>query len=474
MTPDVATFPYLRQGNIQRKGSLPKHVREYMLQLLKHAFMSEQHLSSPMNAIAGWLARPQQFTLDQLDAFSGRTFTSRDVQRLRAELLSTETYLVKSAKRLERERHAKAAGTTDILVTPPMSATRFSPQAVAYSIRDFFTPTCWPSTGTPSSTSDTATELDRDEHTQGSISTATGFTQLSQQSLRTADNGNEDSTQTQDTALNAPESQEDTQTEPSCTQGSNVPLASIYSQRTLPPRRNPIRPGRPPTGNTDHLVLLSDLVSCGRLPDDHQIPLNTTPILHKPGDMDDIWVTTSHHCPEGGLACFVKLKGPYITSPGTLIARYFGTDTNVEGNKTRQSRKDHYQEAMQSWAQSDYVLAHPRAQYAVDGAKNCGPAYINDGFDKVNVYFSYNNDLRCMEIRTIGPMLPGKYELLVNYDQPHRPSTYWTPDRRSRLPPETLALLEATYPARAHARLRSPAPKRPPNTLHIYSRAPAT
>jgi hypothetical protein len=30
---------------------------------------------------------------------------------------------------------------------------------------------------------------------------------------------------------------------------------------------------------------------------------------------------------------------------------------------------------------------------AVDGAKNCGPADINDGFDKVNVYFSYNSDI---------------------------------------------------------------------------------
>jgi hypothetical protein len=68
---------------------------------------------------------------------------------------------------------------------------------------------------------------------------------------------------------------------------------------------------------------------------------------------------------------------------------------------------------MENWARSDYILAHARALYAVDGAKNCGPAYINGGFDKVNVYFSYNSDINCMEVRTTGPMLPGKYELLV-------------------------------------------------------------
>jgi hypothetical protein len=88
------------------------------------------------------------------------------------------------------------------------------------------------------------------------------------------------------------------------------------------------------------------------------------------------------------------------------------------------SRGDTYRAAMENWARSDYILAHTRALYAVDGAKNCGPAYINDGFDKVNVYFSYNSDINCMEDQTTGLMLPGKYELLVNYDQPQYPSSY--------------------------------------------------
>jgi hypothetical protein len=120
---------------------------------------------------------------------------------------------------------------------------------------------------------------------------------------------------------------------------------------------------------------------------------------------------------------------------------------------------------MENWARSDYILAHARALYAVDGAKNCGPAYTNDGFDKVNVYFSYNSDINCMEVRTTGPMLPGKYELLVNYDQPHSPSSYWTPERRSHLPPASLLLLKATYPARTHACLRVPKSSGPPNKI---------
>jgi hypothetical protein len=120
---------------------------------------------------------------------------------------------------------------------------------------------------------------------------------------------------------------------------------------------------------------------------------------------------------------------------------------------------------MENWARSDYILAHARALYAVDAAKNCGPAYINDGFDKVNVYFSYNSDINCMEVQTTGPMLPGKYELLVNYKQQHSPSSYWTPERRSHLPPETLVLLEATYPDRTHACLRVPKSSGPPNKI---------
>jgi hypothetical protein len=56
---------------------------------------------------------------------------------------------------------------------------------------------------------------------------------------------------------------------------------------------------------------------------------------------------------------------------------------------------------------------------------NYGTSYINGRFDKNNVYFSFNKYLRRMEVRTIGPLLPGKYEALVNYDPPLYPFNYW-------------------------------------------------
>jgi hypothetical protein len=61
-----------------------------------------------------------------------------------------------------------------------------------------------------------------------------------------------------------------------------------------------------------------------------------------------------------------------------------------------------------------------------------------------------------MEVRTRGPLDPGKYEALVNYDDPHYPSGYWTKERRNLLPPETLARLEATYPAKIRASRKIP------------------
>jgi hypothetical protein len=44
-------------------------VRRYMFRLLKHAFVTQQHLSSDMDAVAIWLAHPQGMTLDSLDVF---------------------------------------------------------------------------------------------------------------------------------------------------------------------------------------------------------------------------------------------------------------------------------------------------------------------------------------------------------------------------------------------------------------------
>jgi hypothetical protein len=70
--------------------------------------------------------------------------------------------------------------------------------------------------------------------------------------------------------------------------------------------------------------------------------------------------------------------------------------------------------------------------------------------------FSYSKTNRRMEVRTRGPLDPGKYEALVNYDDPHYPSGYWTKERRNLLPPKTLARLEATYPAKIRASRKIP------------------
>jgi hypothetical protein len=66
-----------------------------------------------------------------------------------------------------------------------------------------------------------------------------------------------------------------------------------------------------------------------------------------------------------------------------------------------------------------------------------------------------------MEVRTRGPLDPGKYEALVNYDDPLYPSGYWTRERRNLLPRETLALLEATYPAKIRATRKIPGDLKP-------------
>jgi hypothetical protein len=132
---------------------------------------------------------------------------------------------------------------------------------------------------------------------------------------------------------------------------------------TYQPRRNPVRPGRPPQGNTDHLVLLTDIVHHGRLPDDYQLTSALIPIELKPDDMTDIWVTSSHHCPEGGLACFLQLKGPYVSRAGSLVAQYFGKDTAIASKETRKSRGDTFRTAMENWGQEVTIFLHMPERY---------------------------------------------------------------------------------------------------------------
>jgi hypothetical protein len=112
-----------------------------------------------MDAAAIWLTRPQQFTLDSLDAFSAQKFNNKDIRRLRAELLKTETHLTRSARRLVQERNTKAAGVNIGLASPLMTATRFSLISVTSTMTDFYstsTPANWPQNSTPLQTSASA------------------------------------------------------------------------------------------------------------------------------------------------------------------------------------------------------------------------------------------------------------------------------------------------------------------------------
>jgi hypothetical protein len=212
------------------------------------------------------------------------------------------------------------------------------------------------------------------------------------------------------------------------------------------PRRNPDRPGRPPRGNLDDLNLLRDTVYYGKLPDSYKRnPVAEKQIRRKADDIRCTWIGPSIFCNNGGDGFFFEILGPYAARPGTLIAIYYGPDTSRPHNAKIKA-------FLKTWLGCDNILVHERAGYAVKGDVKCGPAYTNDGFDKVNVYFSYSKELKRMELRTTGPLLPGNYEALVNYDTPGQPSTYWTPFRRELLPPDTLIRLEDTYPAHSQTR----------------------
>jgi hypothetical protein len=127
-------------------------VRKYMFELLQYAFQARPHLTSDMDAAAIWLIRPQQFTLDSLDAFSAQKFNNKDIRCFRAKILKTEAHLTRSARRLVQERNTKAAGVNIGLASPPMTATRFSPILVTSTMTDFYstsTPANWPQNRTP-------------------------------------------------------------------------------------------------------------------------------------------------------------------------------------------------------------------------------------------------------------------------------------------------------------------------------------
>jgi hypothetical protein len=250
-------------------------------------------------------------------------FKNKDIRRLRAELLKTEAHLTRSAHRLVQERNTKAARDNVGLASPSMTATRFSPISVTSTMTDFYstsTPANWPQNSTPLQTSastPSSSEQQQPSHgppdraSQSPLNTATGFTQNSDAGPLSHSQRREGTTghllSTQETIMNSPpeEGSPPPTPEPHCDHQpsqihqslpwdqseARVPPsvpAPLHSQMTYQPRRDPNRPGCPPQGNTDHLVLLTDKVHHGRLPDDYQLTSALVPIKLKPDDMTDI------------------------------------------------------------------------------------------------------------------------------------------------------------------------------------------
>jgi hypothetical protein len=116
---------------------------------------------------------------------------------------------------------------------------------------------------------------------------------------------------------------------------TDLPLVEPSPRGTLQQRAqtrtNPIRNGRPPEGNTEHLTILLDTVAHGKLPEDYQ-PSGPTPheIIKQPGDIPDSWVAQSHFFPDAGLGFFFEVKGPYKRRGGALLAVYYGQDSYTE------------------------------------------------------------------------------------------------------------------------------------------------
>ena len=102
------------------------------------------------------------------------------------------------------------------------------------------------------------------------------------------------------------------------------------------------------------------------------------------------------------------------------------------------------------------MLSYPSSHYVVNGAPACGPARTNEGFDTFNCYLTYNSQEHRMELRTKAPIPSGLYEALTNYDIPGCPPSYWTPDRRDKLPQATTTKCSSYYPSRTAPARKGP------------------
>ena len=205
------------------------------------------------------------------------------------------------------------------------------------------------------------------------------------------------------------------------------------------PRRNPSRIARPACRDVSDYPLLSmSEMLPGRIPDDiakELIAQGGPDLIRHPQDHRHMWIRPSHHCPGGGYGIIFRLDTN--VPRGYLVGIYCGP-TNELMNLT-------YDEAVKAWDASDYLMGYPQHNYVVDGDLTSGPTRANEGFQITNCFFVYNPIYRWVELRLKGCGQPGYYEGLVNYTEPHRPSSYWTTHRVSLLPPAARANCRSFY-----------------------------
>jgi hypothetical protein len=215
---------------------------------------------------------------------------------------------------------------------------------------------------------------------------------------------------------------------PPCFLPSNLPPHGEKGRQSLP------RVAKVQMGYAEDQALCLDKSLAGKLPPGFK-PQKHSSLLHQHrSDYKPAWVQPSHFCPAGGQGLFFEVRPGRTLPAGTLIGIYSGRD-----NKTL---KLSYKEARTRFQSSNYVMTYDPCQYVVDGQNGqriSGPAWCNDNFDMFNCLFSWNPNLKRIELHTKAPLGEGYYEALVNYSDPGKKSSFWTDEKILLLPPESRA-----------------------------------
>jgi hypothetical protein len=114
-------------------------IKKHMNLLLRHAFTGDA-LSSDAEAVAIWLARPQNTVLGQLDSTTNAEFDKDNQQRLRKELLKAVPHLTRLARQLWHERCQKASiiNGTGTGSPSPMTVSAYSSGTYVSTMTDIF------------------------------------------------------------------------------------------------------------------------------------------------------------------------------------------------------------------------------------------------------------------------------------------------------------------------------------------------